>query len=46
MYLLEAKDEFDAVRPEDMWVYNKLQLSSMLGYKCGPLGVPVPESNY
>jgi len=28
---------------EDKWVFDKLILSSFLGYKCGPAGVPVPE---
>lgn len=28
--------------PLDLWIYDKLILSSRLGYKCGPVGVPVP----
>lgn len=28
---------------EDKWIFDKLILSSFLGYKCGPAGVPVPE---
>lgn len=26
----------------DVWIYDKLILSRMLGYKCGPCGIPVP----
>ena len=29
--------------PDDLWIYDKLILSSKLGYVCGPAGVPVPE---
>jgi hypothetical protein len=39
------KDDFDKefydLDPNDLWVYNKLQISRMLGYKCGPVGVKV-----
>lgn len=39
--------EFLDLNPEELWVYNKLQLSKMLGYKCGPAGVNVPKpGNY
>lgn len=31
------------VDPDDMWVFDKLILSTKLGYKCGPVGVPVDE---
>lgn len=46
MYLLEADHEFKSIAPQDLWVYNKLQLSSLLGYSCGPIGAPVPKSDY
>lgn len=29
--------------PEDRWVFDKLLLSSALGYECGPAGVSVPR---
>ena len=33
--------------PDDLWVLDKLILSTKLGYKCGPRGLPVPNpSNY
>jgi len=28
---------------EDLWVYDKLILGKMLGHKCGPVGMNVPE---
>ncbi len=31
------------VDPDDMWVFDKLILSTKLGYNCGPAGVPVPK---
>lgn len=33
-------------RPEDLWVFDKLILSRKLGYKCGPVGVSVPEPSH
>lgn len=29
--------------PQDRYVYDRLLLASMLGYVCGPAGVPVPR---
>ena len=43
MYHLEVKDEWYNIHPSDLWVYNKLQLSRVLGYNCGICGVPVPK---
>lgn len=34
------------VDPDDMWVFDKLILSTKLGYKCGPVGVPVDEPGW
>lgn len=31
---------------DDLWIYDKLILSKKLGYKCGPVGVDVPEPGY
>ncbi len=31
---------------EDLWIYDKLILSKKLGYKCGPVGVDVPEPGW
>lgn len=43
---LSTDQEFRKIRPEDLWVYNKLQLSVTLGYDCGPIGVNVSRSGY
>lgn len=32
--------------PEDLWIYDKLILSTKLGYKCGPKGISVPEAGH
>lgn len=29
--------------PDDLWVYDKLILSTKMGYVCGPVGVDVPK---
>jgi len=39
---MEVLEEFVQVRPDDLWIYNKLQISRKLGYNCGPIGAPVP----
>jgi hypothetical protein len=46
MYLLDSSEEWDIIHNEDLWVYNKLFLSRILGYNCGPPGVPVPKSDF
>ena len=46
MYCLESKDEWGIIHPDDLWIYNKLILSTKLGYKCGPAGVSVPNPGY
>ena len=38
--------EWEQILPDDLWIYNKLQLSRALGYICGPSGVDVPQSGY
>jgi len=45
MYL-EGNDEWDQIHSEDLWVYNKLILSRVLGYKCGPVGITVPKPDF
>ena len=44
MYL-EGNDEWNHIHPHDLWVYNKLILSRILGYTCGPSGTDVPKSD-
>lgn len=46
MYHLETSDEWYNVDPKDLWIYNKLQLSRVLGYSCGPSGVQVPKPDF
>jgi hypothetical protein len=46
MYLLDSQEEWKNIHNSDLWVYNKLFLSRILGYNCGPIGVPVPKSDF
>lgn len=46
MYLLDSNDEFNHIHYDDLWVYNKLQLSRCLGYVCGPTGSIVPKPDF
>ena len=46
MYLLECDDEWNHIHSEDLWVYNKLFLSRVLGYTCGPAGTTVPKPDF
>jgi hypothetical protein len=39
---VEVEDEFQFIDVDDLWVYNKLQLSRKLNYICGPAGAKVP----
>lgn len=41
---ISALLEFQTIHPKDLFVYNKLQLSRLLGYICGPSGAEVPFS--
>lgn len=45
-YKLTVSDEWSSIHPEDLWVYNKLQLSQVLGYTCGPAGLEVPNPGF
>ena len=45
MYL-EGNDEWNQIHSEDLWVYNKLILSRVLGYTCGPIGTSVPKPDF
>jgi hypothetical protein len=46
MHYIEGNDEWNTIHPSDLWVYNKLFLSRMLGYTCGPSGTTVPTSDF
>ena len=45
-YCFEPIDEWNLIDNKDLWVYNKLFLSRVLGYNCGPSGVPVPKPDF
>lgn len=45
MYL-EGNDEWNRIHSEDLWIYNKLILSRVLGYTCGPVGTSVPKPDF
>jgi hypothetical protein len=46
MYHLDGNDEWNTINSSDLWVYNKLFLSRMLGYTCGPVGTTVPKPDF
>lgn len=46
MYHLDVNDEWNAIHHDDLWIYNKLQLSRVLGYTCGPIGSKVPKPDF
>ena len=46
MYHLNGDDEWNHIHPSDLWVYNKLFLSRVLGYTCGPVGTTVPKPDF
>jgi len=46
MYYLEPDEEWNNIHHSDLWVYNKLFLSRVLGYTCGPAGTTVPKPDF
>ena len=46
MYHLDGNDEWNNIHPSDLWIYNKLFLSRVLGYTCGPVGTTVPKPDF
>lgn len=42
----EDDEDWFLFHNDDLWFYDKLILSRHLGYNCGPVGEPVPESGY
>jgi len=46
MYFSESSEEWNFIHNEDLWVYNKLFLSRVLEYNCGPAGVSVPRPDF
>jgi len=45
-YKLTVSDEWSSINSEDLWVYNKLYLSQVCGYTCGPAGLEVPSPGF
>lgn len=43
---LDGTDEWLNIHSSDLWVYNKLFLSRVLGYTCGPSGTTVPKPDF
>jgi hypothetical protein len=37
---------WETVDPDDLWIYDKLLLSTKLGYKCGPVGIPTRKEGW
>lgn len=46
MYLLDGDEEWNHIHSKDIWAYNKLHLSRVLGYTCGPVGTTVPKPDF
>ena len=45
-YFLDVNEEWNQINPKDIWAYNKLSLSRILEYQCGPTGTTVPKSDF
>ena len=39
-------EEWNNIHLDDLWFYNKLFLSRVLGYNCGPVGTAVPKPDF
>jgi len=37
--MMDDSDVWKFIKPDDIWIYDKLILSKKLGYNCGPAGV-------
>lgn len=46
MYHLDVNSEWNSIHYDDLWIYNKLQLSRVLRYSCGPIGTTVPKPDF
>jgi hypothetical protein len=46
MYCFDCTEEWNQIHCDDLWIYNKLILSRVLGYNCGPSGVSVPKPDF
>ena len=46
MPLEDFQREWKDLNLDELWIYNKLELSTLLGYNCGPIGVEVPTPGW
>lgn len=44
--LVEDKDVWGNIHPDDSWIYDKLIVARKAGYLAGPAGIPVPLANW
>lgn len=44
--LVDDKDVWGNVHPDDLWIYDKLIVAKKAGYSAGPAGVPVPRADW
>ena len=44
--LEDFQREWRDLNLDELWIYNKLELSTLLGYNCGPIGVEVPTPGW
>ncbi len=45
-YTPDVNVEWNNIHSQDLWVYNKLFLSRVLEYNCGPTGTTVPKPDF
>jgi len=44
--LVDDKDVWGNVHPDDLWIYDKLIVAKKAGHCAGPAGVPVPRADW
>lgn len=44
--LIDDKDVWHTVHPDDLWIYDKLIVAKKAGYTAGPAGVAVPTAGW
>jgi hypothetical protein len=44
--LIDDKDVWGKVHPDDLWIYDKLIVAKKAGYSAGPAGIPVPKADW
>jgi len=43
---MQVETEFHQIDADDLWIYNKLQLSKKLKYNCGPIGCTIVKEGW